>query len=528
MLLALSMHYGSTFLLRGSLNGSTQTGGKSKAGNASLAGQSFYQRSRRLRLESPQQVTLQSIQCYILSSVYLLNAGSLHLANTALAAGVRMAQILGLQETQRSNTSSGPKQERLRSNIWTLLTMLDGYYAIMLGLPPIIQPVAEETLRIDIWQNNSHDRPSDALNQSGTWEYYQVLSMKLVHAAESVHSYFLHKQGDLLHQGFASDLQSSPTFLESMAESIAQKLGNLRRWADNVPPAMTISRQGGGGPFSFVRDATHTLDLQVPLHIQQQQLCLEIMYHHLNLLLLKSFVRPRHRQQHLRPMKQADSLSVSGLKHAISVTSILHQVFRRGDALTGWLFVFRCQWDATLYLLRYIAAYPGNPFVGDARRSLRAATDTFATMEKYLGAATSAQKIVQDMLGREAARASTDINVAPPNCIQGLDYVNTVTPGFMSPLSTFMGGGRDSLWDDHTYLSALSTEFSHSSIASAAQKNTLESFDTFGKAPNGVSPNNSLDIEGIMRSSMLGHQESDDMSEVYPWLGGRQSLPFNL
>jgi hypothetical protein len=409
-----------------------------------------------------------------------------------------------------------------------LLTILDGYYAIMLGLPPIIQPVAEETLMIDIWQSNSHDRPSDALNQSGTWEFYQILNMKLVCAAESVHSYFLHKQGDLLHQGYGSDLQSSPVFLESMAESIAQKLGILRRWADNVPPAMTISRQGGGGPFSFVRDVTHTLDLQVPLHIQQQQLCLEITYHHLSLLLLKSFVRSRHRQEHLPPMKQADSLSVSGLKHAISVTSILHQVLRKGDALTGWLFVFRCQWDAALYFLRYIAAYPGSPFVGDARRSLRTATDTFVAMEKYLGAATSAQKIVQDILRREAARASTDINMASPNCVQGFDYVNTVASGSMSPLSTFTGGSRDSLWDDHTYLSALSTDFSHSSIASAAEQNTLELFDTFGAAPNGVSPINSLDIEGIMRSSMLGHQGSDDMSEVYPWLGDRQSLPLNL
>ncbi|KAI8630645.1 hypothetical protein F5Y19DRAFT_483982 [Xylariaceae sp. FL1651] len=520
ILLALSMHYGSTFLLRGSSDSSTQTGA-SRAGNACLAGQSFYQRSRRLRLENPQQVALQSVQYYILSSIYLLNAGSLQLANTALAAGVRIAQILGLHKIPRSDISSGAKQKRLGLNIWSMLTTQDSYLAIMLGLPSIIQPVAEETLMIDIWQSNSYDRPGDALNQSESWEFYRVIHMNLLRAAGSVHDYFLRKQEDLLHQGYGSDLQSSPRILESMAESIVQKLGILRRWADNVPPVMTVSRQGGGGPFSFVRDATHTLDLQGPFHIQQQQLCLEIAYHHLSILLVKPFVRSSHKQQNLPPLKQADTLSVNGLKHAISITSIVHQAFRRGDALTGWLFVFICLWDATLYSLRYIAAYPGSPFVGDTRRSLRTANDTFAAMGKYLEAATSAQKIVHDILEREVARASKDISMDSLNCIQGFDYVNTVASDFISPLSTFMEGSRDSLWDDCTYFSALSTEISHNRSARAAEQNTSEPFDTFGAAPTGVSPNDALDIEDILESNIMGHQDSDDISEAYAWLSGR-------
>ncbi|KAI3340557.1 hypothetical protein F4824DRAFT_517048 [Ustulina deusta] len=516
LLLALSMQYGSAFLLR-DVSDSTQWGVNSRSGNASLAGQSFCHRSHRLQIEMSQNSTLQSVQCCILSSIYLLNAGSLDRALTALATGVRMAQILGLHETPPFG-STVLKQERLRSNIWRLLIAIDGYYAILLGLPPLIQPIAEERLLMNFWQCAILDETSNDYDRS--WESCQSHFTKLILAAQLVHAYFLRRRGELLRQGYGGDLQS-PLILESFAESMTQKLEIIRRWAENVPAALKTHRPGGGGPFSVVWVSILDLDPQAPLHLQQQRLSLELGYHHLSLLLIRSFVRFMLGHYHLPQTKQVDAHFVGGLKHAISIISIMNQALTNGDGLTGWLLFFRCQWDATLYLLNYITVYPVGPLTGDTRRSLGTAVETFALMGKYLEMAKSAQKIVEDVLRRDPAHASTELNVVSTNELLVPDTVNSATAVPMPPLSFFMDEGRTGPWDDHRNTPAPTNEFCQGSTTDATQPRAFEplSVDTSKTAPNAASFTDPFLLDNDLSWRSLAYQDFDDIADMYSVTG---------
>ncbi|KAI1746758.1 hypothetical protein F4782DRAFT_523380 [Xylaria castorea] len=515
ILLALSMQYGSTFLLRDSSD-STQWGADSKKGNASLAGQSFCQRAHCLHLESLRESTLELVQCRILSSVYFLNAGSLNRASTALASAVRMAQILGLHETTPF-TGPVPQQERLRSNTWRLLIALDGNYAILLGLPPLIQPIAEESLVIDFWQCTVLDEINTDDNQSEAWENFHVHLTKLILAAHLVHSYFLRKKGELLRQGYGSDLQS-PFAIESFAESMTQKLGIMRRWVETVPPALTISRSGGGGPFSIVWGSILDLDPQAPLHIQQQRLSLELKYHHLSLLLIKSFVQFMQRHQHPPRTRQIDAHFVGGLKHAVSIVNIMNQALADGDALTGWLLFFGYQWDAALYLLNYITVYPVGQFAADTRRSLNTSIDTFELMGKYLEMAKSAQRFIQGVLGR---------NPTPPNNPHILNtMVSTATVPTPMPFS--LEESRYDQWNDYRYLSVFAKDFSQDTTASAIQPPAVEPLDVLGAMPGTAPFTDPFVVDSDLFQSPLGRPYLDDMAEMYPFLGDGQPAPFNL
>ncbi|KAI1131888.1 hypothetical protein F5Y10DRAFT_285374 [Nemania abortiva] len=523
VLLALSMQYGSTFLLRDSSD-STQWSMNSRSGNASLAGQSFCQRSHRLHLERPHSATLESVQCCILSSVYFLNAGSLDKANMALAEGIRMAQILGLHEPSPS-TSSDLKQGRLRSNIWRLLIVLDGHFAILLGLPPLIQPIAEERLVMDFWQCTALDEPNNDHDQSRAWESYHIHHMNLTLAAHAVHAHFLRRKGELLRQGYGGGLQS-PIILESFADSMNQKLDVMKKWTETVPPALTIPRPGGGGPFSVVWASVLDFDPQTPLHIQQQRLSLELIYHHLTLLLVRAFVRFVHRYQDFPRTKQADVLFVRGLKHAISIISIMNQALTNEDAITGWLFFFGCQWDATLYLLNYITSYPTGSFVGDTRRSLGTATETLALMGKYLDVAKSAQGIVQGALGRDAPHATTELNTPPPNDPRAFDSMGSVATASASPLLSFVDEEMAEPWNYYRTLLVPTSEFSWGSAASAVQPDPFGPLNTPRTAPDSTSLTDPFLLDSTLNQSPLVHRGFDNMVEMYSFLGDWQPVRF--
>ncbi|KAI1777288.1 fungal-specific transcription factor domain-containing protein [Hypoxylon cercidicola] len=411
ILLALSMQFSSSFLVRDGSN-NTRRSANSRAVNAGLAGQWFYNRCHRLLLEEQQNPTLRSVQSSILSAVYILNAGSLNLANTSLATSVRMAQILGLHEDLTS-LELNAKQGELRRNIWRALIQLDGYLAVTMGLPPLIsQPSLTYSLSVDLWQSgNAVFTSNDGNNQNDIWASFQVYHTKLILAAQSVHALFCSKQMELQRSDLA-DHDTRPITLETVAGYIAPKMKAIRECVDNVPSVLTISRKGNGGkPFSFADGPTLNLDPHVPLWLQRQRLIFEVTYHHLNLLILRPFVRFDY---HGSPMAQADTHGVVGLKHAITLSHIVNQAFTEGDALTGWHFVFRCQWDATLYLLGFILASPTSPLITDAQRSLTTALHTFSILEKYLSTARSAQDIVHDILGRISTLVNGD-GLSPSN-----------------------------------------------------------------------------------------------------------------
>ena len=440
ILLALAMQYRSTFLLRDGSRNVLRTI-NSRVVDACVAGQWLYKRSHQLVLKEQHSPTLRSLQSSMLSTIYLLNAGSMKLASTLLAISVRMAQILGMNETLSSFEDSS-EQAGQRRRIWRSLIVLDGCLAASMELPPIISEPSLAYSEASIFREKSLTSLTNGSNPDDSWAMCHVYYTKLVVATQSVQTLFRSKQMELLEGANDNDVDSKPLILESVASLVAQKIKVVREWADGVPEIFTIQRRNNGKPFSVLDGTTLSLDSQGPLWQLHQKLALEISYHQLNLLIMRPFVRFRYPMDSTSTM-QADLHSIAGLRHAISLVNIVNQAFRECDALTGWLFVFHCQWDATLYLLGYTVANPSCPLSAEAHKSINTAINTFTLMGEYLTAAKRALDIIQDILncGLELVHQIDGTLTHWDKMFPGSG--SSSMQGLSSPLSLKLRGGRN-------------------------------------------------------------------------------------
>ncbi|OTA95640.1 hypothetical protein M434DRAFT_69036 [Hypoxylon sp. CO27-5] len=401
IILALSMQFSSSFLICDDSDRVLRWKNPGSV-DSSVAGQWLYDRSRRLLLEEQQEPAFQSVLGSILLTVYILNTGSLNLAIISLAISVRTAQILSIDEDSPLAHELSGRDRELRRNAWRTLVALDGYLATVMELSPLIhQPSLILTLPVNLWESNTAILTSsnDENIQNDIMTAFQICHTKLIMVLTSAHTPSHSKQKKQRYHN-ANNINYEIANPESIAGCMARKLGAVQHWVETVPPVLTNSRKAGKGkPFSPLDGPYLILDPNIPLWLQRQRLIFEITYNHLNLLVLKQFVRFENQDSSSR-IEQADSYSLIGLKHAISLTFIVNHAFAEGDALTGWHFVFRCQWDATLYILGYILANLTSPLIPEAHRSVSVAIQTFSILEKYLCVASSALDIIRDILNR--------------------------------------------------------------------------------------------------------------------------------
>ncbi|KAI1407232.1 fungal-specific transcription factor domain-containing protein [Hypoxylon sp. FL1857] len=455
IILALSMQFSSSFLIYDD-SARTMRGKNPGTVDSSVAGQWLYDRTRRLLLEEQQDPTLQSILSSMLLTLYILNTGSLNLAMTSLALSVRTAQILNIHEDSTA-LELNVRDREVRRNTWRSLVALDGYLATVMGLPPLLhQPRPTLTLPMNFWHSTSvlFTSGNDENVQNDVIAAFQIFHTKLTMILTSVHSPLCARQMKSQHcDAYGGD--SRDTNLDSPVGCIAQKLMVVRDWIETIPPVLTIPRKGNSGePFYPLEGPSLILDPNIPLWLQRQRLIFEVTYNHLNLIILRQFVHFEKRDSS-RTVGQANSYSVIGLRHAISLTFIVSQAFTEGDALTGWHVVIQCQWDATLYILGYILANPASPLIPEARRSVSVAIGTFSILEKYLCAASSALELIREILNRistianprgvilsarnrmlapsrKSSSASAAGFLSGSPCSTNSEYY-TITPGLTSP-----------------------------------------------------------------------------------------------
>ncbi|KAF7594847.1 hypothetical protein BBP40_008177 [Aspergillus hancockii] len=397
-LLALCMQLSSTFLFDDQSSGKTWE--TTPGSDACRVGQPLYHRSHRLLLEEQQAPTLQSVQTLVFSTIYLMHAARLSSAHAMLGVAIRMARVLGLHHDPSEKLSI--RHQELRRRVWWSLSTLDGYLTITMGLTPHISPSEGQcSLPADAGQGTVASNPELLPeNEDITWFSFHVQYSKLVLMFRSMYALFQGKQMELLQGNDGAELHGEPGLLESVAGYMNRQMKTIQEWVNGVPASLRLARKGGGPPFSFIDSPSIQIETYAPLWLQRQRFSLEISYHHLNLAILRPFLRFKNGES--VPTLQADSHSVIGLQHAITLTSIVNQALTESEILIGCLFVFRCQWDATLYLLGFMVANPVCPFTPEARRSISTAIHTFTILERYLSAATSALSIVHEILGHSA------------------------------------------------------------------------------------------------------------------------------
>lgn len=315
-----------------------------EAADATVAGRWYYLRCQRLlayELESP---TVSTLQCQLLSAVYLCCATFQNMADNACCSAVRTAYMLGIHQNPAPDVP--PKEREIRKRLWWALFMFDSKFGMKLGRPFQTHP----------WDNMSPALPEHGLQAAAlsgssfaalgddlTWLSFNAEMSKLFLTTRAAYAAIF-------------DKTATPESSYQRALDASASLGKLRQWAKNVPSSLLLRRKDAAdAPLS-----TAVSDLELggfePLWLKRQRLILELMYHNLSTNLHRPFIIFDLAQASASVEQHAKQCA----RHAMALTRIIHQVLSSTTMLAGWHEVYQWQWNAAMTLAGFILVYPQN------------------------------------------------------------------------------------------------------------------------------------------------------------------------
>ncbi|KAF9894916.1 hypothetical protein FE257_004538 [Aspergillus nanangensis] len=355
--------------------------------DATIAGRWHYRRCQTLlatELESP---SISTLQCHMLSSIYLCCASFQNMADNACGLAVRTAYMLGLH---LEPPATMPRREQeLRKRLWWLVYVLESKMSMKLGRPFLLHA------HFATCSYPSDDR--DTAKQCGssfapladsiTWLTWPVHNIKLMVAARTAYTCLYQRIPEIY------DLPTNnpnPHCTTSLLED----------WLTSLPPLCKTPRQSPGTPFS-----TDLSPLEIepfaPLWLQRERLLLELMYHNLSINLYRPaicFALAR------TPTPLADRTAMKCAAHAVAFTHIVHQVLTSTNILTGWHETFQWSWNAAMTLVGFLLAYPYPQSAASTQAAARTALDlavtVFETYAQSFAVAASAAAIMRDLSGK--------------------------------------------------------------------------------------------------------------------------------
>ncbi|KAI2466987.1 fungal-specific transcription factor domain-containing protein [Annulohypoxylon bovei var. microspora] len=367
------------------------------AKNTSIAGRWHYQRCQRLLTSELESPTIFTLQCHILSTVYLCSGSFPNMADSACTLAVRTAYMLGLQFDPPEETSQ--RERELRKRLWWILYILESKISMKLGRPFLLDH-SDTTCNLP-----RDDRESVALSGSAftplgegaTWLTFHVENIKLFLAVRAAYTAFYKKQLNTASNSNEQATRDESEIIESHAEYLGPYIDRIEEWAKAVPNPIKTKRQDHGTPFST--DST-SLEIEpfASLWLQRQRLVLELMYHNLCINLFRPFIRfiPS-----TKPTPAADKTAADCAAHAITLTRLMYQVLSSTSILTGWHESFQWQWNAAMSLIGFAIAYPQHASAPEARSAIYLSVAVFEIFERNLPSATSAATIARG-LGAQA------------------------------------------------------------------------------------------------------------------------------
>lgn len=376
ILLALSMQQGISGLP------TTRQPSTPETTDATVAGRWYYLRCQRLlsyELESP---TVSTLQCQLLSAVYLCCATFQNMADNACCSAVRTAYMLGIHQNPAPDMP--PKEREIRKRLWWGLFMFDSKFGMKLGRPFQTHP----------WDSISPALPKHglqaaalsgssfaALGDNLTWLSFNTEMCELFLTARTA---------------YAAIFDESMTLRSSYQRALdaTASLAKLQQWAKNVPSPLLLRRKDAA--FDPLSTVVSDLELEgfEPLWLKRQRLILELMYHNLSTNLHRPFIIFDLAQASAAVEKHAKQCA----NHAMALTRIIHQVLSSTTMLAGWHEVFQWQWNAAMTLAGFILAYPQNHHAGvadEAFACLEIAIDVLDIFGASFTVATSAAAILR-------------------------------------------------------------------------------------------------------------------------------------
>jgi hypothetical protein len=381
--------------------------GNNADNDAAIAGRWHYRRSQTLLAREMESPTVSTLQCHLLSCIYLCCGSFQNMADSACGLAVRAAYMLGLH---LEPPPTMPQREReMRKRLYWALYALDSKIGMKLGRPFLLAHLSAATPSLpgDDLQAALHSGSNFApLGDNVTWLSFNLQQSKLFQAARTVHTAFYGKPPAV---DDGQTIWDDPQALTSHAEFIRPYMKGLDEWAAAVPPALKTKRQNNGTPFST--DGS-PLDIEpfAPAWLQRQRLLLELMYHHLCANLHRPFISfgpatttNTNTTTSLSTATAAEQAATKCARHATTLTRITHQVLSTTALLAGWHEAFQLQWNAALTLVGFVLSHSRGGSGGDdastaeAREAIDLSVAVFDIFSESFAVAGSAAKIMREL-----------------------------------------------------------------------------------------------------------------------------------
>ncbi|RSL48082.1 hypothetical protein CEP54_013096 [Fusarium duplospermum] len=438
IVLALCMQFGVTSLPR-----QVESKAEIDIRDATIAGRWLYRRAQALLAYELERPSLTTLQCQFWSAVYLGNASYQNMAQGMIGTAICTAHALGLHV--EPSTELPLTEREARKQMWWTLFVFETRLCIRLGRPWGTE-MSRATCSLPV---------EDQETRTGhvAWRSYTVQRARLMLLFRAAFEKF--------HQKCASIKKgNSDLIVEECSKTLQTGMDEIHAWADTVPTTLKTERRENGIPFSTDLSEVD-IEAFAPLWLRRQRLMLELGYHDSLLTLGRSCIafslkvarEPYHQGVHVDeiPSKVSTMLLVaeSAAQHAISITHLLHQIYRDYDILDGWYEPFNYQWNAAITLVGFILAYSKNSsMIPTACEALSKSIEVLERMGSFFGVAASAAGVVKNLLykanavvhGSEdfvtnsAEECSVDLSKAP------LGQLESIQPSDLDIASSILAG----------------------------------------------------------------------------------------
>ena len=336
------------------------------------AGLWWYRRSQQLLSDDLEEPSIATFQCYLLSVIWLSNAGRHNTAHIVMASCIRIGIVLGLHLEPPKRHSI--QQREYRKRLWWISYALEMKFAMELGRPLAIN-CKQVTCTLpcdDIAVPQFH---KDEL-------LFTVHLVKLLLTIRAVYITFYRQCAEELGKSGKESIYEDPEVLEQCAKFMASRTVYLHTWTRNVPSVLHMKRRDTQ-PYC-VDSLDFVFESFGEDFADRRNIFLEMHYHAMALNLFRPFID--FSVKHRLTMPYTHKHALSCVKHALAITSVLRQMCVNSKRLNGFLEVWHWQWSAALALVGYILAYPKSPAATDARSSIDLAMLVLRSCGKYAAA----------------------------------------------------------------------------------------------------------------------------------------------
>ncbi|KZL64200.1 hypothetical protein CI238_00541 [Colletotrichum incanum] len=382
IVVAMCMQYGTSALPCG------RQGNIVEGNDATIAGRWHYRRAQTLLASEMESPTTSTLQCYLLSAIYVCGASFHNISDSICGLAVRTAYMLGLHIDPLLGMTE--KECQMRRRLWWAVYVLDSKVGMKLGRPFLLHDafVMPDLPDDQIGASVLSGSTFAPIAENATWLSFNLHQLKLFQTVRAAYNSF-YSQDFELQDG--KTIWEDALSLEKAASNLSPYIQTLEKWVQDVPDALKTSRKLKHSAFSTDRSAL-VIEQFAPLWLQRQRLLLEIEYHHMCVNLYRPFISFLS-----IPLRggRAEELAVKSVDHAIQLSLIIQKTLSSTPILDGWHEAFQWQWNAAMTLAGFILASPHCSSASAARNAIELSLSVFDTFGASFESGAKAAAVVR-------------------------------------------------------------------------------------------------------------------------------------